>query len=1080
MTQSQTGSIVRINYNAWVSATLREPLLPLDLEMTVGWERERTSEAHSSGRGTYSSTAFAVVIGLSLLFCSMPTLHAQGYAPAEAVSRMTVLDGFQVDLIAAEPQVRQPVAIDVDDRGRVWVLQYLQYPNPAGLTRVSVDRYSRTTYDRVPEPPPHGPRGADRLTILEDKDGDGVCETATDFVDGLNLSTGFAFGHGGVFVLQVPYLLFYPDTNRDDIPDGNPRVLLTGFGMEDTSSLANSLTFGPDGWLYGTQGTNLTANIRGIEFEQGVWRYHPVTDRFELFCEGGGNSWGLDFDRQGNLLYSTNHGGFLMHHGVQGAYYEKAFAKHGELHNPFAFGYFPHVPHRNFQGGHVTVGGFVYQADGFPSEYRDKYMSVDTLGHAVHFHNIMEDGSTFRTEYGGTFMTANDTWFAPSDVTPGPDGSLYFCDWHDQRTAHPDPDATWDRSNGRIYRLSHSSMKTHRHVDPNSLDSVELLAWLASSNNWNVTRARRILAERRDPSVVPALKRLLASDNVQHARQALWALAGMGEYDQTVPVELTDHPDHVVRSWAIRFLGDRETADTKTNRPAISPQWEQRLLELASSSSSLRVISQLACTAKRLPAEISIPIVDRITQRPEFMGDHYIPLLVWWAIEEHAIDAQSLLLETIATADAWQNPFIRDVVLGRLMKRYAGDNSPAGFSGAARLLDTAATVDAQRLMLVELDAGLKMLGREKAKGLPLGTVFSDIAVVKTPDANWQRGLKSTPPELAASIGRLWQPQTDDPLILRVFTRLGNDDAYQRTLSLATDPTVATARRLEMLEVLEELARPDCIDAMLEQLGSTDDDTIITATLDVVSRFSSPAITQRLLRLYPQFTADTRIAVRNVLVSRRASALSFLKEIDSGTYPPQELATDQLRLLALHEDADVDALVQKHWGKITAGTPDEKLAEIRRLSNDLRAAAGDAASGKVLFGRLCANCHKLSGEGKDIGPDLTRANRADQVFLLTSLVDPSAQIRKEYLRYIVVTTNGRVVIGLLAEETAAQVTLLTEKNERIAVPRDEIEEMQATQISLMPENSLKELKPQEVRDLFQFLQSNIHEEAVNSN
>ena len=131
-------------------------------------------------------------------------------------------------------------------------------------------------YDRVPEPPPRGPRGADRITILEDTDGDGRADRAKDFVGGLNLTTGFAFGYGGVFVLNVPYLLFYPDRNRDDVPDGDPEVLLTGFGMEDTSSLANSLTWGPDGWLYGTQGTNITANIRGIEFQQGVWRYHPL------------------------------------------------------------------------------------------------------------------------------------------------------------------------------------------------------------------------------------------------------------------------------------------------------------------------------------------------------------------------------------------------------------------------------------------------------------------------------------------------------------------------------------------------------------------------------------------------------------------------------------------------------------------------------------------------------------------------------------------------------------------------------------------------------------------------------------
>src|SRR5262249_49720032 len=150
--------------------------------------------------------------------------------------------GLEVRLFAAEPIVRQPVAIEFDDRGRLWVIQYLQYPNLAGLKRVSVDRYSRTLYDRLPEPPPRGPRGADRITILEDANGDGRAECAHDFVNGLNLASGLAFGYGGVFVLQAPYLLFYADRDRDDRPDGDPEVLLSGFGMEDAHSVANSLT----------------------------------------------------------------------------------------------------------------------------------------------------------------------------------------------------------------------------------------------------------------------------------------------------------------------------------------------------------------------------------------------------------------------------------------------------------------------------------------------------------------------------------------------------------------------------------------------------------------------------------------------------------------------------------------------------------------------------------------------------------------------------------------------------------------------------------------------------------------------
>ncbi|MFM7927662.1 MAG: PVC-type heme-binding CxxCH protein, partial [Pirellula sp.] len=455
-------------------------------------------------------------------------------SPEESLKRMQVPKGLRADLVACEPLISQPVAIDWDDRGRLWVMQYLQYPNPEGLERRQVDRYSRTIYDAIPKAPPHGPRGSDRLTILSDTDADGRMDQAKDFVDGLNLASGFAFGHGGVFVLNVPYLLFYPDQDRDDRPDGDPQVLLEGFGMQDAHSVANSLCFGPDGWLYGCQGSTVTANIRGIEFQQGVWRYHPKSKAFELFCEGGGNCWGLDFDPSGELLYSTNYGGYILVHGVQGAYYVKSFSKHGELHNPYAFGYFQHAPHDNFTGGHVTVGGIVYQADRLGPEYRNKYLAADLLGHGAHWHHLKPNGSTMATAHGGSLLRSNDVWFAPSDLTCGPDGAIYVADWHDARMAHPDPDAQWDRSNGRVYRVtSADAPRSIATVDLSKLDDRALLDQLNFSDQWHVRRARQELVRRyanmQNPQVhppEPLLETLrqttFTSHDPQKALEAFW------------------------------------------------------------------------------------------------------------------------------------------------------------------------------------------------------------------------------------------------------------------------------------------------------------------------------------------------------------------------------------------------------------------------------------------------------------------------------------------------------------------------------------------------------------------------------
>ena len=1002
--------------------------------------------------GAWWGLSLACVVGVGLVGSSLAV--AQGLSPREAISKMKLPSGWQVEVVAAEPLVRQPVAIDFDDRGRLWVLQYLQYPNPEGLQRVQVDRFSRTRYDRVPEPPPKGPRGADRLTIVTDSNGDGVADEARDFINGLNLASGFAVGHGGVFVLNVPYLLFYPDRNRDDVPDSDPRVLLTGFGMEDAHSVANSLTFGPDGWLYGCQGSTVTAQVRGHEFQQGIWRYHPATDRFELFCEGGGNSWGLDFDSTGRLLYSTNYGGHTLLHAVQGGYFVKSFGKHGALHNPHAYGYFDHAPHTNFQGGHVTVGGIVYQETLFPSELRGKYLAGDLLGHGVYWHTIAPRGTTVQTAHGGELLVANDPWFAPTDVTIGPDGALYVADWHDARTAHPDPDAEWDRTNGRVYRLTPRETPRTQPFDLAALSLPELRARLSHASQWHVRRARQELVRRRSlaadqpasvefTTLIADLSQVaLSSPDQGPALEALWTVASLDAFTPGLGDRLLDSPHQAVRAWSVRLLGDL---------PQLGDALAARLDALAEREPSSEVRQQLACTAARLSPAQALPIIHTALLRDLDNSDPYIPLLWWWALEKQSVTGTEAVLQRFTRPAVWQSQLSRRTLLPRLVRRYLAAGTQAQFVAAQQILAGAPDATARR----ELWPAVLDGWREHS----VGSERRD---------EWLGWVAATP--LAQQAASDWQQTPQDAPLVSLTLAWGLPQARQQVISTAFNTQVAPPTRASQFELLLPYADPDLRTQAAGVVTSSQPDPVRSAALRLLASDPDPERPRRLLEWYRQEpSAALQSQIRDVLLSRVESARLWLTAVDRGEIPAAQTPLEQIRRVALLENEELDALVLKHWGRLQGGTREEKLAEVRRLNNDLRAAGGNVAAGQKLFVKHCAVCHQLHGEGGKLGPDLTTANRKDRDFLLISLVDPSSVIRKEYVALVVETKGGQVLSGLAVERSDAGVTLVNARNERTMIPQAEIADIQEATVSFMPEDLYRQLKPQELRDLFAYLQ-----------
>ncbi|MDZ4857367.1 MAG: PVC-type heme-binding CxxCH protein [Candidatus Hydrogenedentes bacterium] len=974
---------------------------------------------------------------------------------------MSVWPGFEAQLVACEPMVRQPVAMEFDDRGRLWVVQYMQYPNPEGLKRVKVDRYSRTEYDRVPEPPPHGPRGDDVIAILEDTDGDGRMDASRSFLEGLNLCSGIAFGHGGVFVIQVPYLLFYPDRDHDDVPDSDPEVLVTGFGMEDAHSVANSLTWGPDGWLYGLQGSTVTANINGIEFQQGIWRYHPVSRKFELFCEGGGNMWGLDFDAEGNMIACTNFGPYIALHGVHGGYYWKQFGKHGALHNPYTFGYFEHATHHNPDGGHVVVGGTVYDADAYPEEFRGKFIAANLLSHNVYWNDLTRIGSTFETSNRGELLDSNDTWFAPSDMTLGPDGALYVADWCDRRTAHPDPDASWDRSNGRIYRIAAKGMKPVEQFDLGSASSRQLIRLLDHPNKWFARRAMVNLAERSDAGTHRRLKAQL--QNKTDARSALNALSALyvsGGFGEPLAGELLKHPNAVVRKWSVRFLGDAD---------AVSPEITAQLVEMAADEPDVMVRSQLASTAKRMPPEAGIAIAWTLLVRDADNDDLHIPLLLWWAVEHHAMEGLGPILDAVESASAKESAMVRETLLPRLVRRYAAEGNAIGDGACVRLLAAGDAWNAGNALLEGLDDGLQDRQRPAA-GDAQGTLFAGYS---KPAGESDAAAASVAPvsdELRKVVLNRWAADQDDPLLLRLATRLGDTAAYARAMALAANASTAPDLRLHAIELLGEFGREDCMPVLLELVSKEESDKIRQTSLDAIRRIPDDRAASALLAMYPAIDDAMKGRVRDVLFTRAAWSKAFVDRVDAGAIEIAEVPLDQVRVMSNHEDEELRALIEKHWGVMRSGTPEEKLADMRRLNNELNAGQGNPEKGKAVYKLNCAQCHQIFGEGFTVGPELTQSNRMDREYLLASLVDPNLLIRKEYVQYIVETKDGGLFNGLIAERTPGNVTLVNANNIRTTIAMDDVHNLREAGTSLMPEGLVTPLPGEDLRDLVAFLQS----------
>lgn len=983
----------------------------------------------------------------AILACGASMCWAQGtvssdeapspLSPADAVKQFKVADGLQIMLAAAEPEVSQPLSISFDDRGRMWVLQYRQFPNPNGLKPVKVDNWLRTKYDKRPDPPPKGPKGNDRISIYEDKDGDGRADVVKHFISDLNLASGMALGYGGVFVVQSPYLLFYPDRDRDDVPDGDPEVLLTGFGMEDAHAFANSLTWGPDGWLYGAQGSTATAEIRGIGFQQGVWRYHPGTRKFELFAEGGGNTWGIDFDRFGNLFAGGNTVEPLVHH-VQGAYYVKGFGKHGPLHNPHTYGYFNPVLHHGYKGDSLTGGFVIYQGGGFPERFNGACIAPNTRHSASRWSTIETLGSTFATRAAGDFITTSDIWFRPVDSTVGPDSALYVADWYDYNISHSSPKnrSQWyqpSRADGRVWRVAPSDVPplAAGTFDLQKKSSEELVALLSHSNDWYARQARRILAERRDQKILPTLEKLLGSDDQRLALQALWSIHVSGGLTDTLAAKTLNSSHEYVRAWTVRLLGDERS---------VAPSLQTQFVQLAQDESSVVVRSQLACTAKRLSADAAMPIIAQLLHHSEDIDDVHLPLLLWWAIEDKAISNTQTVLRLVQSPDIWALPLVRKFIIEQLARRFASENSDAGYTACARLLELAPDDESTGLAVSGMVQGCT--GRQ---------------------------LESVPRPLVTPLANLMTNRPDDAETIELALRIGGPVAP--AVQWIQNSSRPAGQRAEMIRAIGEIHPAPALDALLQIVDGNEDAQIQSAALAALAYFDEPHIAAKIRATYARLPAQAKLRAVDLFCSRPEWAMILIEAVKNEELAPKDVSVDQVRQLLQHDDQRLQRLVAGIWGQVQPATPLQLQGRISAVTQTLSRGKGDAVTVAAIFTKACANCHKLHGKGNVIGPDLTGAERKDRRKLVQNIVDPNSEIRPQYISHVAVTREGRVLTGLLADSDADSITLLDAKNNRTRLRRADLEELRESKTSLMPEKLLDQLTDQQIRDLVAYVQSN---------
>lgn len=969
-------------------------------------------------------------------------------SPEAALEKMELPEGFEVTLSAAEPEVRNPIAMAWDGRGRLWVAECFTYAERA------FDLSLR-----------------DRILIFEDKDGDGTFDSRKVFTDELQQVTSLEIGHGGVWVTAAPRLLFIPDADANDIPDGPPVSHIEGFRVppESYHNLVNGLRFGPDGWLYGRCGATGAADVgvpgtpadELIPVRGGMWRYHTQRRVFEAITSGNTNPWGHDWNEHGELFYVNTVNGHFWH-VTPGAHFVRA---HTLDPNPRAYALIDlHADHWHFDtslgwqdtakrkdknlsdslgGGHVHIGAMFYLADNWPEAYRGQFFTLNQHGRRANQEHVERHGSGYIARHRPDFFKTGDDWFLGLDLRYGPDGGVFVIDWSDTGECH-ERDGV-HRNSGRIFKITHGRPAPVK-VDLANRSPEELVALHTHTNEWYPRQARIELASRSETgNAARDLLSLFASnpDPVIQLR-ALWTLYSIGEADETFLKSLLIHENEHLRVWALRLIADSWPLDTLMSaRPSNfgeamsstsvpSPESLLPILaRMAAEDDSSLVRLTLASLLQRLPVDSRVAVAEGLVKHKEDAEDHNLPLMIWYGLISVA---EKYPGELARLAGACELPLTRLCIARRLTEEIESNPAPLN-----ELLDltSSASPEFQSDVLSGMVAALT--GWRKA-GKP---------------ASWDK--------LASSVNN------DSPLAAQVrdlSALFGDGRALDEVKRIAFAKELEMEQRKAALRTLID-NRPPELRKICEQLINERYLNAVAAA--GLALFDDPKVGDLLVKSYRRFHHTERGQLLEVLTSRPVFASALLKGVESGEIPKNAISAFHVRQMRGLEDEELRKNIAAVWGEMRE-SPADKVALIEKLTKELTPAVlatADKGAGRVVFNAVCSACHRLHGHGNNLGPDLTGAGRDSLFYLLENLVDPGAQVAADFRLNLITLKDGRVLSGFIGAKSERTLTVRTMAGE-VVVERVEISGQEEMPLSMMPEGLLAAFTPEQTRDLIAYL------------